>query len=77
MRRKLTILVAALAMALATALPAAAAGHAAYGKVIQDACGASMGQLIGPAKKAGTATHDNYAGGARALAGVAAAHGCG
>lgn len=38
-----------------------------YGKIIIDATGRSFGQFIGPAKKAGTATHSNYAGGAKAL----------
>jgi hypothetical protein len=47
------------------------------GTTIQAACGVSFGQLVGPAKKAGTATHSNYAGGAKALVPLAAAHGCG
>jgi hypothetical protein len=38
-----------------------------YGKIIIDATGRSFGELIGPAKKAGTSTHSNYAGGAKAL----------
>jgi opacity protein-like surface antigen len=44
-----------------------AAGPMAYGKTIMIATGVSFGQLIGPAKKAGTAVHSNYAGGAKAL----------
>ena len=40
---------------------------AGYGKTIIDVVGASFGQLVGPAKKAGTATHGNYPGGAKAL----------
>lgn len=67
-----------LAMAAMMALGGGSAAFAGngYGAAIQDACGVSMGQLIGPAKKAGTDFHDNYAGGAKALAAVAAAHGC-
>jgi len=38
-----------------------------YGKTIIDVTGRSFGQFIGPAKKAGTWTHSNYAGGAKAL----------
>jgi hypothetical protein len=38
-----------------------------YGKIIIDATGRSFGQFIGPAKKAGTSVHSNYAGGAKAL----------
>ena len=38
-----------------------------YGKIIIDATGRSFGGLIGPAKKAGTSAHGNYAGGAKAL----------
>jgi hypothetical protein len=38
-----------------------------YGKIIIDVTGKSFGQFIGPAKKAGTAVHGNYAGGAKAL----------
>ena len=44
-----------------------AAGPMPYGKIIMDATGVSFGQLIGPAKKAGTATHGSYPGGAKAL----------
>jgi hypothetical protein len=47
------------------------------GLVIQQACGASFGGLVGPAKKAGDSTHSNYKGGAKALVPLAAAHGCG
>lgn len=51
-----------------------AAGNA-YGKTIQLVTGgASFGQLVGPAKKAGTATHDNYAGGAKALVETVCVH---
>jgi hypothetical protein len=39
----------------------------AYGKTIQAATGTSFGGLVGPAKSTGTATHGNYAGGAKAL----------
>ena len=60
-----------------SALAAAAPPNPPPGKTIQDACGVSFGQLVGPAKKAKTATHDNYAGGAKALVPLAAAHGCG
>lgn len=59
------------------AAPASAKGHMPPGKTIQEACGKSFGQLVGPAKKAGTSTHSNYAGGAKALLAVAAEHGCG
>ncbi len=58
------------------AAPASAADHPAPGTTIKDACGVSFGQLIGPAKAAGTSTHDNYAGGAHAFVSVLAAHGC-
>lgn len=48
----------------------AAGGKAyAYGKVVIEATSEnqSFGQLIGAAKKAGESTHDNYAGGVKAL----------
>ncbi len=81
MKRRLIALLAATALALALPTAAFAASPNARGGgnglVIQQACGSSMGQLIGPAKKAKSATHSNYAGGAKALVGVAAAHGCG
>ena len=35
---------------------------AGYGKTIIDVVGVSFGQLVGPAKKAGTATHGSYPG---------------
>jgi len=38
-----------------------------FGKTIIDLTGKSFGEFIGPAKKAGTSTHGNYAGGAKAL----------
>ena len=38
-----------------------------FGKTIIDVTGKSFGELIGPAKKAGTSFHSNYAGGAKAL----------
>lgn len=49
---------------------------AGYGKTLIDVTGKSFGQLIGPAKKNGTATHSNYAGGVKALveAALAGAH---
>jgi hypothetical protein len=46
------------------------------GKTIKDTCGVSFGQLIGPAKAAGTSAHANYAGGAKAFLPLLAAHGC-
>lgn len=46
----------------------AAGGNALpYGKLIIAVTGKPFGGLIGPAKKAGTSAHSNYAGGARAL----------
>jgi hypothetical protein len=39
---------------------------AGYGKMIIDAAG-PFGQLIGPAKKAGTSAHGSYPGGAKAF----------
>jgi hypothetical protein len=49
---------------------------AGYGKTLIDVVGKSFGQLVGPAKKEGTSTHSNYAGGAKALveAALAGAH---
>lgn len=49
---------------------------AGYGKTLIDVVGKSFGQLVGPAKKAGTSVHSNYAGGAKALveAALAGAH---
>lgn len=47
---------------------------AGYGKTIIDVVGASFGQLVGPAKKAGTAAHSNYAGGAKALVETVCVH---
>jgi hypothetical protein len=38
-----------------------------YGKILIDVTGRSFGQFIGPAKKAGTSVHGNYAGGVKAL----------
>ena len=67
----------ALAATMVFGMGSVALAGPGYGKAIQDACGASMGQLIGEAKSSGTAAHPNYAGGAKALAAVAAAHGCG
>ena len=40
---------------------------AGYGKTIIDVVGKSFGQLVGPAKKAGTSAHGSYPGGAKAL----------
>jgi hypothetical protein len=56
----------------------AGAASAAPGADIRSACGASFGQLIGPARSGGTAVHMNYAGGAATFAdpAVLAAHGC-
>lgn len=61
----------------ASSVAAAAPSSPPPGKTIQEACGVSFGQLVGPAKAAGTSTHANYAGGAKALVPLAAAHGCG
>ena len=47
---------------------------AGYGKTIIDVVGASFGQLVGPAKSSGTATHGNYAGGAKALVETVCVH---
>ena len=47
---------------------------AGYGKTIIDVAGVPFGQLVGPAKKAGTATHSNYAGGAKALVETVCVH---
>lgn len=78
MKRRLIALLTAAALALALPTAAFAASPRAQGVgnglAIQQACGASMGQLIGPAKKAGNATHGNYAGGAKALVGAVGAH---
>jgi hypothetical protein len=56
----------------------AGSASAAPGQDIRTACGASFGQLIGPAKASGTAAHMNYAGGAAAFSdpAILAAHGC-
>ena len=40
---------------------------AGYGKMLIELTRKSFGQFIGPAKKNGTATHSNYAGGVKAL----------
>jgi hypothetical protein len=74
------ILAAAIVMAGGIGVAGTAGAGApgpAPGKAIQEACGVSFGQLVGPAKKAGTSFHSNYAGGAKALVPLAAAHGCG
>ncbi len=57
---------------------AAADTAGAPGAAIRSACGASFGQLIGPARSSGTAVHGNYAGGAAAFSdpAVLQAHGC-
>lgn len=47
---------------------------AGYGKTIIDVVGVSFGQLVGPAKKAGTSAHGNYAGGAKALVETVCVH---
>ena len=47
---------------------------AGYGKTIIDVVGASFGQLVGPAKRSGTAAHGNYAGGAKALVETVCVH---
>lgn len=73
MRKKVTILTAAIAMALATALPASAAGNG-YGKTINESClGASYGQLVSTAIQSG---HADKASGAKTFveAGLLAAH---
>ena len=49
-------------------------GPAGYGKTIIDVVGASFGQLVGPAKRSGTAAHGNYAGGAKALVETVCVH---
>jgi hypothetical protein len=52
-----------------------AAGPMAYGKTIMTVTGGlSFGQLIGPAKKAGTAAHGSYPGGAKALVETVCVH---
>ena len=74
MRKKVAVLAAAIAMALATAAPAYAAGHAAYGKQINDSClGATYGQLVSAAIRSG---HVDGASGAKAFveSGLLAAH---
>ena len=43
-------------------------------KTIIDVVGVSFGQLVGPAKKAGTATHGSYPGGAKALVETVCVH---
>jgi hypothetical protein len=62
---KKAIAICAAAAALAVAAPTGAS--AAPGQDIKAACGASFGQLISGAKKAGTSVHSNYAGGAKAF----------
>lgn len=47
---------------------------AGYGKTIIDVVGVSFGQLVGPARSSGTAAHDNYAGGAKALVETVCVH---
>ena len=47
---------------------------AGYGKTIIDGVGKSFGQLVGPAKKAGTAAHGSYPGGAKALVETVCVH---
>lgn len=47
---------------------------AGYGKTIIDVAGVSFGQLVGPAKRNKTATHGNYAGGAKALVETVCVH---
>jgi hypothetical protein len=63
---------------LMTMTVGAGIASAAPGADIRSACGASFGQLVGPARSSGTAAHTNYAGGAAAFAdpAVLAAHGC-
>jgi len=67
------------AFAVATlAIGLAGPASAAPGQDIRNACGASFGQLIGPAKSSGDAFHASYAGGAAAFSdpAILAAHGC-
>lgn len=73
--KKTLIAAAVLGLGLLAA-PASAADHMPPGKTIQDSCGTSFGQLVGPAKAAGDSAHPNYAGGANAFVGVAVVHGC-
>jgi hypothetical protein len=73
--KKTLIAAAVLGLGLLAA-PASAAGHMPPGKTIQESCGTSFGQLVGPAKAAGDSAHPNYAGGANAFVGVAVVHGC-
>jgi opacity protein-like surface antigen len=47
---------------------------AGYGNTIIEVAGVPFGQLIGPAKKNGTAVHSNYAGGAKALVETVCVH---
>lgn len=74
MRKLIVTAFAAATLAVGLAGPASAAP----GQDIRTACGASFGQLVGPAKAAGTAVHANYAGGAAAFSdpAILAAHGC-
>jgi hypothetical protein len=72
MRKRLIVLAATIAMALA--VPGTA--MAGYGKAINDGCGASYGQLVSQARAIGHVT--GSVGGAKNFvdSGLAAAHGC-
>lgn len=89
MRTNLTVFCAAIALMASSAwaqepepveltaeqMDAVTAAGPAYGKTIQAVTGGlSFGQLVGPAKAAGTATHGNYAGGAKALVETVCVH---
>ncbi len=74
MKKKATMIAAVAALSLAAALPASAAGHAAYGKQINESClGASYGQLVSAAIQSG---HAEKASGAKVFVegGILAAH---
>ena len=79
MKKKLMVAVVGGALSIAMVGGVASANNGnAHGKTIKDATGGtSFGQLIGPSKAAGTSTHDNYKGGAKAFAGLLEAHGIG
>jgi hypothetical protein len=75
MRKRLIVLAATIAMALA--VPGTA--MAGYGKVINDGCGASYGQLVSAARQShpGGAITGSVGGAKNWIeSGLAAAHGC-
>ena len=77
MRKRIMMTVTAVAIATATALAVPAAASAdGFGKMINDGCGASYGQLVSTARASGHIT--GSVGGARNWieSGLSAAHGC-